>query len=69
VPVEPVEVAKHRVVGVPLRGVGNVPDQLLDYGAISRPPGSGVVTQDRARVDERAVVILVVVVVRVAVVG
>jgi hypothetical protein len=69
VPVEPVEVAEDRVVRVPLRRVSDVPDQLLDDGAISRPPSSGVVTQDRPRIDEGAVVVLVVVVVRVAVVG
>lgn len=68
-PVEPVEVAERRVIRVEPRWVGHIAYELLDDGAISRPPRAGIVAQHGARVYEGAVVVVVVVVVRVAVVA
>lgn len=48
--VEPVEVAERRVIRVERRWVGHIAYELLDDGAISRPPGAGVVSEDGARV-------------------
>jgi len=66
----PVEIPRHREILIRRAGVGNIPDHGIDIGDIlSRQPGRVEIAYDGSRVDEVAVVEMVVVIVRVAKVG